>query len=115
MQYQTVVLFLSCFGKRTKDTQLAINKASGAFTNGKTRSSYLVSIICGEYKRIDGKIVGKPYKYPDGGNAVSLTKCGNYERSANGSQRAYKSGVRSCTGFARAVQASDDSEKPLRK
>jgi hypothetical protein len=102
-----------CFGKSTKDTRLATKKASGAFTNSKIRSSYLFSIICGEDKRIDRKTVGKLYKYPDGDNAVSITKCGNYEQSANGSQRAHKSGARSCTGFARAAQASGGSEKPL--
>jgi hypothetical protein len=103
------------FGKRTKDTQLTMKKASDAFTNSKTISCHLFSIICGEDKRISGKTVGKLYKCPDGNNAVCPTKCGNYEQSANGSQRAYKSGVQSCTGFARAAQASDDSEKPLRK
>jgi hypothetical protein len=95
---KTVRFLLSCFGKRTKDTQLAMKKASGAFTNSETRSGHLFSIGCAEDKLIDGKTVGKLYKYPDGNNAVCPTKCGNYERPANGSQRAYKSGVRSCTG-----------------
>jgi len=88
---------LFCFGKRTKDTQLAMNKASGSFTNSKTRSGHLFSMSCEEDKRIDGKTVGKLYKCPDGNNAVCPTKCGTYEQSANGSQRAYKSSVRSCT------------------
>jgi hypothetical protein len=90
-----------------------MDKASGAFTSGKTKSSHLFSFIYTEDKRIDSKTVGKLYKCPDGDNAVSLTKCGNYEQSTNGSLRAHKSGVRSCTGFARAAQASNGSEKPL--
>jgi hypothetical protein len=90
-----------------------MNEASGAFTNGKTRSFHLFSFAYAEDKGIGGNTVGKLYKYPDRDNAVSLTKCGNYKQSANGSQRAYKSGVRSCTGFARAAQAGDGSEKPL--
>jgi hypothetical protein len=95
----TRLLFSSfCFGKGTKDTQQAMKKASGTFTNGKTRSCHLFSVIYAEDKRIGGKTVGKLYKYPDGSNAVCPTKFGNYEQSANGSQRAYKSGVRSCTG-----------------
>jgi len=89
---------LSCFGKKTKNTRLATKKASGAFTNSKTGSYHLFSVVYAEDKRIGGKTVGKLYKCPDGDNAVSLTKCGNYDQSANGSQRAYKSGARSCTG-----------------
>jgi hypothetical protein len=87
-----------CFGEGTKDTQLRMNKSSGTFTNGKTRSFHLFSVAYAEEQRIDSKTVGKLYKYPDGNNAVSITKCGNYEESANGSQRAYKSCIRSCTG-----------------
>jgi hypothetical protein len=98
VQYQTVVLFLFCFGKRKKDTQLAMKKASGAFTSSKTRSCHLFSISCAEEERMAHKTVGKLYKCPDGNNAVCPTKCGNYEQSANGSQRAYKSGVPTCTG-----------------
>ena len=93
--------------------RLATKKASGAFTNSKTRSCLLFSAVYAEDKRVDGKTVGKLYKYPGGNNAVSPTKCGNCEQSANGSQRAHKSGVRSCTGFARAAKASDGLEKPL--
>jgi hypothetical protein len=48
VHYQTVVLFLSYFGKRAKDTQLAMKKASGAFTNSTTRSCHLFSILCAE-------------------------------------------------------------------
>jgi len=88
---------LSCFGKRSKDARLTTKKASGTFTNSKTRSCHLFSVIYAEDKRIDGKTVGKLYKCPDGNNAVCPTKCGTYEQSANGSQRAYKSSVRSCT------------------
>jgi hypothetical protein len=85
------------FGKRTKDTQLAMKKASGAFTNRKTRSGHLFSISYAEDKRIASQTVGKLYKCPDGNNAVSPTKCGNYEQSANGSERAYKGGELGCT------------------
>src|ERR1035438_8049844 len=73
-----------------------MKKASVAFTNRKTRSGHLFSIIYAEHKRIASQTVGKLYKCPDGNNAVSPTKCGNYEQSANGSERAY-SGVQGCT------------------
>jgi hypothetical protein len=88
-------LFVSHFVlvKERKDTQLAMNKASGAFTNSKNRSGQLFSISYAEDKRIAGKTVGKLYKCPGGTILDSSTKCGNYEQSANGSQRAYKIGV----------------------
>ncbi|MGA2373468.1 MAG: hypothetical protein ABSG11_22660 [Candidatus Korobacteraceae bacterium] len=50
---------LSCFGKRSKDARLTTKKASGTFTNSKTRSCHLFSVIYAEDKRIDGKTVGK--------------------------------------------------------
>jgi hypothetical protein len=43
-----------------------MEEASGTFTNSKTRSGHLFSISCAEGKRIDGKTVGKLYKYPEG-------------------------------------------------
>ena len=93
MQYKTVVLFLFLLVKGRKDTQLAIKKASGSFTNSRTRSGHLFSISCADDKRTASPTVGKLYKCPDGNNAVSPTKCGNYEQSANGSERAHRSGV----------------------
>jgi hypothetical protein len=50
-------------------------------------------VVTQEISESRAKLVGKLYKCPDGNNAVSPTKCGNYEQSANGSQRAYKIGV----------------------
>jgi hypothetical protein len=67
-----------------------MNKASGALTNGKTRSCHLFSVVYAEDTRIDGKTVGKLYKCPDRNSAVCPTKWGNYEQSANGSQLAEK-------------------------
>ena len=72
---------LFCFGKRTKDTQLAMNKASGSFTNSKTRSGHLFSMSCEEDKRIASKTVGKLYKcqleqcwYPQQNTAITNSR-----------------------------------------
>jgi hypothetical protein len=52
----------------------------------------LFSIGCAEDKQISEKSIGKLYKCLEGNDAVSLTKCGNCEQSANGSERANESG-----------------------
>jgi hypothetical protein len=57
------------FGKGTKDTQLAMNKASGAFTNSKTRSCHLLSILCAEEQANCGEDCRETLQVPTWNNA----------------------------------------------
>ena len=101
MQSQTVVLFLFVLANGRKDAELAMKRASGAFTNSKTRSGCLFSISCAEDKRVVEKTVGKLYKCPDGSNAAfpnkirHLQAIGEWQRTCNG---------RSAKGWTRTLK-----------
>jgi hypothetical protein len=97
VQYQTVILFLFILVKGRKIRSWRRTKRRALLQTEKPDQVIYFQYFAQKNKRIASKTVGKLYKCPPRTMLVSPTKCGNCEQSANGSERAYKSGVLGCT------------------